>query len=154
MIKRKPYILFFVITFFLLIYTFVMKKDNISILNIKDTYYVVSNLDFYRIIIILFLFLGFLYIALERMKIVLFTIVSKIHVILTILLPFLFLYLDYKESLPIPEIANFGQIMCYGNDYNFYKFLLILALVLLQLLFIINIFVALIKKMKSFRASK
>jgi hypothetical protein len=154
MLKRKPYILFFAVALLLSIYIFVLKIENISILNIKDTYYVVSNVDFYITIIAIFLFLGLLYFVFERINVVLFSIISKVHVFGTLILPSIFMYFKYKESLPLSQTINFDQQICYGNDYNFYKFISILLFFLLQFLFIINIIVSLIKKAKSFRASR
>lgn len=150
MIKRKPYLLLFILAFLLLSFSLISNTRINFSLSLKDTYLVISRIDFCRITAFLLTTLGFLYWGFEKMKIVFFSSLLKIHVFGTLILPIILLYIEYKESLPVPEVEGLGKgLICFGNDYNFYKFMIILILILLQLLFIINIFASIIKKLRT-----
>lgn len=145
--KFKPYYLLLAVALFFLTVSFLSSDNNSLSINIYDTYYLMAVVDFCTCISIFFIFLVLLYWLLSRLGILLFKILSMIHVFGTSILPFLILYVDYKESTPLIEPKYQLPIGCIGTDYGFYKFMIIIFFLMLQILFIINIFVSLFKKL-------
>ncbi len=147
--KFKPYYLLLISALFYLMLS-LLSSDKISLsFNIYDTYYVMAVVDFCIWTSIFIIFLVLLYWFLSRLRILLFKILSIIHVFGTLILPFLILYIDYKESITFIEPKYQLPIGCIGYDYGFYKFMIIIFFLMVQFLFIINIFVSLIKKLRA-----
>lgn len=147
MIKKKPYLLLFITAFLLLIFSFYSNSQESLSLNVGDTYYVVSNIDFYRFYSILLLVLGLLYLILDKAKVVLFLFISFVHVFGTLVLYLLLIYFNYQNSLEYQE-PTFHQLNDLP-DYNSYLIIILLVFLFLQILFIINIFVSIIKKLRN-----
>ncbi len=119
-------------------------------LNFKDTYFVISSLDFYWLFSILTLLLGLIYIIFEKFNVVLFSILSKIHIYGTLILLLLFFYYSYKNSI-IENHKNFEELLN-QTDYNSYMIITLIVIVFLQLLLLMNIFASTIKHIRVFVA--
>ncbi len=144
MIKRKSYILLFFVALALLIFSFFSGSVESLVLSIKDTYYVISNIQFYQCYSVLLLVLGLLYWGFSKAKIQLFSILSLIHIYGTLVLFLLVVYFNYQNLLvyqPTHVKYIFNPI-----DYNSYLIETLFTIIFLQFLFIINIFVSIIKK--------
>lgn len=148
MMKFKNYylLLFGSIVLFLLALT--AKKKSIDI-NIGDTYYVMAYNHFYGLLSFLLLLFFILYSSFDLLKIMLYKLISKIHIFgsLFLILVLVFPYSIFNNPNDFPLFDN----LFYINTILVVSFLLFL---ILQLLFIMNIFVSLIKKVKTLRASK
>lgn len=145
MIKGKPYLLLVVGALVLFISSFILEGKNNLSLNIGDTYFVVLLKEAIVVFFFLFLILGFFYWLSEKFKIPLFTIFSNIHIFGTLILTVLFFYFNYKNSETLNSTKTLADILN-RTDYNSYLIFSLTAIIFLQFLFIINIFVALIKK--------
>ena len=144
MIKRKSYILLFFAASMLLIFSLFSGSVETLDVNIKDTYYIISNIQFYQCYSVLLLVLGLLYWGLSKAKIQLFSILSLIHIYGTLVLFLFVVYFNYQNLLayrPTHVKYIFNPI-----DYNLYLIETLFAIIFLQFLFIINIFVSIIKK--------
>lgn len=153
MIRRKSYILLFIFDLVLLIYSLFRTNNNTLSINIHDTYYVIREIDLLILVISFITFFSIFYLLFDFIKFKMILILSKIHVYGTVLLFLFFYILYYKMQIPVIPDKNF-ILANYPKDYSFFIALTLLLIIFLQLLFIINIFVSLIKKMKSFRTSK
>jgi heme/copper-type cytochrome/quinol oxidase subunit 1 len=145
MTKETPYFLLIITAITLFVIRFFVGKKNYIIVNIYDTYFVVSLK--YAIISfgILFLFFGVFYWILEKYKFSLYAILSNIHIFGTVILSFLFFFFNYKNIQKLNQKTVFTQILN-SVDYNSYLIFCLMAIIFLQFLFIINIFVSLLKK--------
>lgn len=148
--KFKAYYLLFLTSVIFFVISFLVYYKMTFDINIYDTYYVISEVDFYIMNSFFTMMIGLLYFIFEKFKIILFSVLSKVHIFGTIFLFFLIIYFNYYNLLEYQS----SEFLFDKPDYNKYIIISILVLISLQLLFIINIFVSLIKKMKSFRASK
>lgn len=153
MMKFKTYYLLLIASLIFFGISFFVDSQMTFDVNIYDTYYVISEVDFYIMISFFVLILGLLYFIFEKFKIVLVSFLSKVHIIGTILMILLFLKEQYFLN-PISLPKRYYNISK-SETFNIFEMIYyILAIIFLQLLFIINIFVTLIKKVKSFRTSK
>ncbi|MFB9077072.1 hypothetical protein ACFFLS_03480 [Flavobacterium procerum] len=144
-IKRKPYFAFLVVAIILLIAGFLNPQKSINI-NIKDTYLIVSRIDFCLIFSFIFGLFALLYLVLIKLRFNLISWMTFLHVISSVLgfaLIVLFHYLikDYSPK-------DFLEVLD-GIDYNNNIYLAITILFFLvgftQLLFFVNVFSALIR---------
>ena len=146
--KFKAYYLLFISSLIMLILGFFVGRETLDI-NLHDTYYVViSNHLYWLISILLFLFF-LIYLLFDKAKINFGHIFSKVHILGTLIsvLGLLFPYSLIFSKAEFPLYDNSQYI-------NLSMTISILVFLMLQILFVINIFVSLVKKMKSFRASK
>ncbi len=150
MIKRKSYLLLFFVGLALLVFSFISQTAETLVINIHDTYYVVSNIHLYQFYSILVLLLGALYLIFDRMKIQLNTNLSLLHVYGTLVLFLLLIYFNYQNLLEYQPKEM--EYIVDSTDYNLYLIETLLAIIFLQILFIINIFVALLKHIRVFVA--
>lgn len=148
--KFKAYYLLFLTSVIFFVISFLVYYKMTFDINIYDTYYVISEVDFYIMNSFFTMMIGLLYFIFEKFKIILFSVLSKVHIFGTIFLFFLIIYFNYYNLLEYQS----SEFLFDKPDYNKYIIISILVLISLQLLFIINIFVSLIKKMKTFRSSK
>jgi len=148
--KFKTYYLLFLTSVIFCAFSSLVSNKMTFDINVYDTYYVISEVDFYIMNSFFVMITGLLYFIFEKLKIILFSFLSKVHILGTIFLFFLIIYFNYYNLLEYQS----SEFLFDKPDYNKYIIISILALISLQILFIINIFVSLIKKMKSFRSSK
>jgi heme/copper-type cytochrome/quinol oxidase subunit 1 len=148
MIKIKEYFLLFNSSLILLIIGFLVGEETFDI-NVHDTYYVIANCHLYWLFSSLLFIIFIFYFLLNIIKIELNRIISKIHIFGTIisiiLLIFPYSLFDNPKEFPLYDSFEYINIVLTVS---------FLVLLFLQLLFIINIFVSLIKKIKSHRASR
>lgn len=144
--KRKPYLLLFVVAILLLIASFFSSNENTLDINVHDTYYVTTEKDLSIILLMFTAVLGLIYLVFDLLKISMISKLSKIHVYGTLILLFVFSIYFFKMQIPIkPE--NYYSITNYPEDYSFHVLMTLLMIIFLQILFIINIFVSIIKKL-------
>lgn len=143
--KIKLYYSLFVLSLMLFLFSYSPKVDETYNLNIHDTYYVFLVKDFYIILSIFSLLLGASYLVFHFFKVSLNITLSKIHIIGTIL--FLLVLINGLYIFKIKELSKrHYTINSYESfDSNTFFWLSNFTIIFLQLLFIINIFVALIK---------
>ncbi len=146
----KDYYLLFLTSIFFFVISFLVYYKMTFDINIYDTYYVIREVDFYLINSFFIFFLGLIYFILDKIKIILFTVLKKIHIFGSLFLFSLIIYFNYYNLLEYQS----NEFLFDKPDYNKYMIISIFTLITLQLLFIINIFVSLIKKMKLLRTSK
>lgn len=151
MIKFKSYFLLLIAALVFFVLCFCVSKEETFTLNIQATYYVMSVSDFYKGIAILCLTSGLVYFVLDISKVKLISILSKVHVFGTLLSIVALIFLNYKNNLNLKP-TKFGDI---SNqlDYNSYIGISLKLILFLQFFFLINIFVAQIKKLRSHRIS-
>ncbi|KAF2514331.1 hypothetical protein [Flavobacterium foetidum] len=144
-ITTKPYFLFLVSTVILLIAGFLNPQKSISI-NIKDTYLIVSRIDFCLIFAFIFGLFSLLYLVLIKLRLNLIRWMTISHVVISVLGFGLIVLLHYLIKDHSPK--DFLEVLD-GIDYNNNIYLSITILFFLigsaQLLFFVNVFSALIK---------
>lgn len=148
--KIKAYYLLFPASMIFFVISFLVYYKMTFDINIYDTYYVIREVDFYIMISFFVLILGLLYFILEKFKIILPSFLSKVHIFGTLFLFALIIYFNYNNLFEYQS----NEFLFDRPDYNKYIIISIFVLITLQLLFIINIIVSIIKKVKSFRASR
>ena len=148
MMKFKAYYLLLISSLIFLILAFLVGEETFDI-DVHDTYYVIANCHLYCLFSSLLFIIFIFYFLLNIAKIKLNKIISKIHIFGTILsiILLIFPYSLFSNPKEFPLYDSFEYI-------NIVLTVSFLVLLFLQLLFILNIFLSLIKKMKSFRASK
>ncbi|WP_298308868.1 hypothetical protein [Flavobacterium sp.] len=153
MMKIKPYLFCVVVTIVFIVLYFFINTEAKFVLNIHDTYYVAAINHIVLLLFYLFGILSIIYFLFDFIKINLSKVNIWIHILGSILSIASFFYINYlSNELPSQEkgIEYWQNI----PDYNLYFFAVILTLITLQFFFIINIIVSIIKKVKSFRASR
>lgn len=147
--RIKNYYVLLLTSFILLMLGFFIVGKKILDINIHDTYFIILYSDLYLLFSIIAFFFFTIYFSLDKGKIVLNDAISKIHIFGTLfsILVLLFPYSLFENPKNFQLYDSFEYI----NMLLTISFLLFL---IFQLLFIINIFVSLIKKMKSLRTSK
>ncbi|MEO5776368.1 MAG: hypothetical protein ABIQ27_05650 [Flavobacterium sp.] len=147
MIKRKPYLLLIIAAVLLLIAGFIVFGASTIVFNVHDTYYVIANSHLSWLLAMILASLSLIYWTLEKAKVGVVPVLSKIHVYGTLLfvIGFFFPYSLLFSSSESREFPFFDDIQ-YVNLCLTVNALLFLFL---QFLFIINIFVSIIKKLRN-----
>ncbi len=151
MIKFKSYFLLLIAALVFFVLCFYVSKEETFTLNIHATYYVMSISDFYKGIAILCLTSGLVYFVLDISKVELISILSKVHVFGTLLSIVALIFLNYKNNLDLKS-TKFVDITN-QLDFNSYIGITFMVILFLQFFFLINIFVAQIKKLRLHRIS-
>lgn len=145
MIKRKPYLLFLLFDLILLFYL-LFRSNNYSLdINIYDTYYVIREIDLIILNISFLSLLTFIYFLFDIIKVNMIFFLTNIHIYGTVFLLTLF-YGFYIKMQMYNSDYKYYTITNYPTIEDIYIKLDIIIIVLLQFLFIINIFATLIKK--------
>jgi heme/copper-type cytochrome/quinol oxidase subunit 1 len=145
MTKDVPYFILIitaVILFF--IRFFISEKSNLNI-NVGDTYFVASLKDAIDLFGIVFFFFGIFYWLSDKFKFQLNAVMSNIHIFGTLVLSFLFFFFNYKSAQKLHQKPVFTEILN-SIDFNSYLIFCLIAIIFLQFLFIINIFVAIFER--------
>ena len=151
MLKKKPYLLLFATTIILLICYFFTAAESKSVLNLHDVYFVILKRDMLIFFISLFGICSFIYFIFDMLKVQLSKKSIWIHIAGIILsISFLFL-LDYLSDRFEESHKSFEDLIN-PPDFNLYIGISILISISLQLFFLINIFVAVIKCIRVFVA--
>ncbi len=151
MIKFKSYFLLLIAALVFFVLCFYVSKEETFTLNIHATYYVMSISDFYKGIAILCLTSGLVYFVLDISKVELISILSKVYVFGTLLSIVALIFLNYKNNLDLKS-TKFVDITN-QLDFNSYIGITFMVILFLQFFFLINIFVAQIKKLRLHRIS-
>ena len=141
MLKRKPYFLLFAIVILFLILGFFVDNKSILDLNVHDTYYIIAHNHLYWLLTIIMFLLLIVYCFLNKLKVNLVVILSKIHIYGT-LVSIIGMFFPYSLILKPSNFPLYDDM----QNVNLCVSISGLLFLLLQLLFIINIFVAIIKK--------
>ncbi len=142
MIKKKSYWLFLLVSIIYLVLIFFGDNENILDVNVHDTYYVILYHHLYVLLAIITFFFFTVYWVLDLVKFKLVNILSKLHVYGT-LASMVGIFFPYSLVLPSSEFPLY-------DDWQYTNVCLsvcVLLFLLFQLLFIINIFVSIIKKL-------
>lgn len=150
MLRRKPYILLLVAAFMMLVHSFVSQTSESIVINIHDTYYVIAFIHWYQLYSVFILLLACIYLILDKVKINLYFWLSFIHIIGTIMLFFIINYYNYMHSLEYCSPTEIFE----RQDYSLYLNNSLIAILSLQFLFFINIFVSIIEKWRASSASQ
>ncbi len=148
--KFKTYFLLLISTLVFFILSFCVSKEASFTLNIKDTYYVIPEPDFYIGSSILTFISGLIYFILDMANVKLISILSKIHIYTTLILIVALIFFNYKNNLDFKSV-KFEDFMS-QIDYNFYIIISLILVFSLQFFFLINIFVAQIKNLRNIAA--
>jgi len=141
MVKRKLYFLLLFASILLFLMGFVKNHETFDI-NVYDTYFVIAQNHLYWLFSQLLLFFFMIYLTLEKVKLQLFKELNLIHIFGTLIFVsgiFFPYYLLHQSSNSL-----------LGYDYerlNVYRSFCVLFFLIVQFLFIINIFASIIKKL-------
>lgn len=142
MLKKRLYFWLFATSIVLFVSSFFPNGESILDINVHDTYYVIEHRHLYFFLAIILLFFFIVYWLLEKVKVKLIGILSKLHIYGTLIsiIGMLFPYGLIFKSTDSPlhddmQYVNISISIC-G-----------LLFLLFQFLFIINIFVSIIKKL-------
>jgi len=142
MLKRKPYLLLLLTSLLLFVIGFV-KSDETFDINIHDTYFVIAQNQLYWLFSLFFFFFFMIYFILEKLRFQWQRLLELIHVYGTVFFT-LGMFFPYELIFKSPEFQLF-------DDYqrsNVYRSFFALFFLIAQILLIINIFVAIIKKLR------
>lgn len=142
MLKRKPYLLLLLTSLLLFVIGFV-KSDETFDINIHDTYFVIAQNQLYWLFSLFFFFFFMIYFILEKLRFQWQRLLELIHVYGTVFFT-LGMFFPYELMFKSPELQLF-------DDYqrsNVYRSFFALFFLIAQILLIINIFVAIIKKLR------
>lgn len=141
MLKYKNHTYFFITSTFILLIGMVssfISEDNTLDINVHDTYYVISTWHITYILLIIYSFLGMLYYLINRLRLKTNRTLSGIHTLITCGSIFIYWILYPLLSYLDTSILSIGYV-------NIMLTILFLLVIVIQLLFIINIFIGLIK---------
>lgn len=145
MTKEMPYFLLVITAITLFFIRFFVDGKNTLSVNVHDTYFVVSLKDTIALFGILLLFFGVFYWLSDKFKFSLNAVLSNSHIFGTLILFLLFFFFNYKSVQELNQTPVFSEIIN-SVDYNSYLIFCLMAIIFLQFLFIINIFVSLFKR--------
>lgn len=142
MLKKERYLLLIIGAFLLFILSFLISAANLVDVNVYDTYFVVASKTIYCSFSIFLTFLFMIYWSLDKGKIQMIALLSKIHIHGTLIsiLGVVFPYSLVLQNSNFPLYDNMLKV-------NFCTTISALLFLFLQILFIINIFVSIIKKL-------
>jgi len=140
--KFKDYYLLFISSAILLIAGLISKKESIIDINVHDTYFVLAHRHLCFFFMVVFFLLFTFYWGFEKSKTTLIKILYKIHIYGTILtvigLFFPYNFIFSSSDFPLYDDMQYVNV-CITISFLFFIFF--------QFLFIINIFVSIIKKL-------
>ena len=143
----KTYNFLVLLATFLLVVSFFIPVSNLDI-NFHDTYYVMTNIQFIRLWVILIFILALFYRLLVRYMA--WDILSWLHILLSILLLLAYLYIQYSytKSLAVVELTNEDSIE-YFRRANAQIAAMMLGFILVQFLPVVNLIAGLIKRKRT-----
>jgi len=138
-LKNKHYSLLILVSILFLILSSVGDKSETLDINIHDTYYVITFQHAYILLCLICFITGLIYLISE-VKIHLLSILSLIHVYGSLF--FLGMFFYYLGKINTSSIFD-------SIDYNLRTIISLLIFVGLQLLFVFNLFISIIKKLSN-----
>lgn len=152
-LKIRPYLLLLLASILFLILSCMGDKNETLNINLHDTYYVITFQHAYNFLCLIFFITGLIYLLFDCFKFTLSLILSRVHIYSTLFL--LFVLLNYFWKIKLQNAPDrYYTFTNYPEDNSFAILIVLFIIILIQLLFIINIFVSLIKKMRLLRASQ
>ena len=147
-LKKRPYLLLFATSILFLLLKIFLNTNSKTTLNISDTYFVISRKDVYLIVFILLGITSLVYMLLDffRINISKRSILFHIFGLLTTIILFFYLN-DLSDQFDLKK-KEFEDLIN-PTDFNKYIFIVILITISLQFFFLINIFVSIIKKLRT-----
>ena len=137
LLKNKPYFLLLLAAISFLILSFTGDKNETLDINVHDTYYVITFQHAYILLCLIFFITGLIYLI-SDVKIQFVSILSLIHNYGSLFfLGIFFYYLDRINTSSIFDSIN----------YNLRTIISLLIFAGLQLLFVFNLFISIIKKL-------
>ncbi|MEK8180399.1 hypothetical protein WMW71_08590 [Flavobacterium buctense] len=143
MMKKKPYFLFLFASLLLLLIGFVKSEETFDI-NVHDTYFIILQNHLYWLFTLLLFFFFIIYLTLDKIRLHLLKMLTKIHIYGTLLLT-VGIFFPYDLLF---TSSNF-LLVDDSQSTNVYRSFCVLFFLIAQVLFIINIFVAIIKKLRN-----
>lgn len=143
MIKRKPYTLFLFTSLLLFLIGF-LKSDETFDINVHDTYFVIAQNQLYWLFSLLLFFFFMIYFALEKTKFHWQKRLELIHVYGTIFFS-IGMFFSYELVFKSPDFSLFDDYQRSNAYRSFFAVLFLIA----QFLLIINIFVTIIKRLRT-----
>jgi heme/copper-type cytochrome/quinol oxidase subunit 1 len=146
--KFKAYYLLLITSLILLLLGLLIDEGTLDI-NVHDTYYIIAHSHLYTMLFVFLFFIFTICFSLDKTKINIGSPFFKVYIfgtlisLIGLLIPYSIFYSDSK--FPLFDISQY---------VNLSRTISILVFLMLQILFIINIFVILIKKMRLLRASQ
>lgn len=148
MLNKRPYLLFFIFALLLYACSFITANERALDINIADTYYITREKELLLFFSLFLLFLGALYLLMDLFRFPMVLLLSKIHVYGTLLFSLVFAFYYWKVQIPdLPE--RYYTITSFPEDGNFKVLTTLLLIIFIQILFIINIFVSITKRIKA-----
>ena len=148
-LKSHPYTLLGVAGFLIGLISFLPIDTDAFDINLHDTYFVIASVSLYRIFAIVLLFCWSVYIVANRLQ--LSRVLIWFHVVTTLvaLISFIILQSRHWGLLGIPRrYYAFNEFEKMRNPFNTVKIyaIVLLAFVIAQLIFLVNLSIGLIKK--------
>ncbi|MBS7255701.1 hypothetical protein [Flavobacterium branchiicola] len=145
-IKSKPYILFLAVIIIVLSFGFYKGREDV-VINIYDTYFIISYKHLAILLSVVYGFLALLYFGLSKLNFKLFNWITIFHISVSIIGLFAIFILSklVRENVP-------GDMTTFWNNINFNEKieygigLSIILIIGAQILFLINVTYALVKK--------
>jgi hypothetical protein len=140
-LKNRHYFLLLLASILFLVLSLTINKNEMMDINIHDTYYVITFRDGFILLCLIFLTAGLFYFVFDFFKVLLISILSLIHVYGSLIFIGLFFYYLHMVNT-VEDFPLFDSI-----DYNFRIIISLFIFVGLQLLFVFNLFISIIKKL-------
>lgn len=145
-LRNKHYSLLLLGAILFLMLFHIKELNEKLVINIHDTYYVISSKDAFVLSSSTFFLAGLFYLIFDFYKIKLISILSLIHVYGSLIfIPLTFYY--FRVGLSLESIQRFGVVD--AVDYNLRTIISLLIFAGLQLLFVFNLFISIIKKLSN-----
>ncbi len=138
LLKNKPYFLLLLAAISFLILSFIVDKKETFVINVHDTYYVITFQHAYILLCLLFFSSGLINLLFNFFEIKFISILSLIHVYGSLIFLGVFFYYLGK----INSSSIFDSI-----DYNLRTIFSLLIFVGLQFLIVFNLLISIIKKL-------
>jgi hypothetical protein len=144
-IKRKPHILFLAVFIVVLAVGFLIPKDDV-VINIYDTYFVISRRDFSILLSIPYISFSLIYLGLVKYSFKLINWITVFHVSASILGLILILGLInlIRESTPGDFTALLND-MKFNRNIEYMIAAIVFSIIIAQILFLTNVIFALVK---------
>jgi len=141
--KKKPYFLLLFAAFILLLISFIKSDETIDV-NLHDTYFIIAQNHLYGLFFIVLFFFFIIYFTLHKLNIQLCKVLNGIHIYGTLFFT-IGMFFPYHLILHSTDFPLFDHY----EKANMYRSFCVLFFLIAQVLFIINIFASIIKKLRT-----
>ncbi|GGD32352.1 hypothetical protein [Flavobacterium orientale] len=143
LLKNKSYFFLLLASILFLVLSYIGDKNEILDINVHDTYYIISRQHSFILLCLIFSTTGLFYFVFDFFKIKFVSILSLVHVYGSLIFIGLFFYYLHLVN-SVEDFPLFDSI-----DYNFRIIVSLLFFAGLQLLFVFNLFISIIKKLSN-----